>query len=304
MVPGVLRTVTPCRAANPERGLIWPSLPGGRAIAMPVGIIARPCGAISTGASAGTAAIRSSPAASALWYCGNGKSAACGSRMMRTSILTWSVMPGRSRFRTHKRRGDALDQKPRYLALRLRRPRFDAVWRNQVNDFDVAAHDPGRRRHIVGQDPVAAFPGELGFGIGNEVVSLRGKTDDEARPAGFAMRDCRQDVRVFGERQRRRATGLLLDLAVAWPLGAPIGDGGGEDRDIGGQGSLDCLEHLARSLDLFHRDAQRVWNIDRPADHHDLGAGGGRCRGDSVALLARRAVGNITHRINRLVGRP
>ena len=40
----MLSTVTPWRAANPDRGRTWPSLPGGKAIATPVGITARPPG--------------------------------------------------------------------------------------------------------------------------------------------------------------------------------------------------------------------------------------------------------------------
>ena len=48
MVPGELSTVMPWRMARPERGRTWPSLPGGNAMAMPVGIMARAPGAIST----------------------------------------------------------------------------------------------------------------------------------------------------------------------------------------------------------------------------------------------------------------
>ena len=36
-MPGVLRQVTPCLNARPERGRTWPSKPGGRAKASPVG---------------------------------------------------------------------------------------------------------------------------------------------------------------------------------------------------------------------------------------------------------------------------
>ena len=40
-----------------------------------------------------------------------------------------------------------------------------------------------------------------------------------------------------------------------------------------------------------------------PLNQHHLGAGGGRRCGDGVALLAGRAVGDVAHRIDRLVGR-
>src|SRR5580704_7698703 len=48
----------------------------------------------------------------------------------------------------------------------------------------------------------------------------RRKTDDEPRPAGFAVRDGRQNIRVFDELERRRLALLLLDLAAARPVGA------------------------------------------------------------------------------------
>ena len=44
MVPGAFSTVTPWRAASPERGRTWPSVPRGSAMAMPVGICARAAG--------------------------------------------------------------------------------------------------------------------------------------------------------------------------------------------------------------------------------------------------------------------
>src|SRR5262249_24358490 len=79
----------PWCSASPERGLICPSVPGGSAIPRPVGMAARLPGAMMTGAPAGTAAMRSSPAACTV-RSGAGKSTACG----RSSIRTFTFSLG------------------------------------------------------------------------------------------------------------------------------------------------------------------------------------------------------------------
>ena len=172
-----------------------------------------------------------------------------------------------------------------------------------MDGVDVAAHDAGRGRNVVGQNPVAAFFGQFRLGIGDDVVGLRGKADDEVRPFGIAVRDGGEDVGIFRQRQGRRLARLLLDLVVARPFGAPVGNGGGEHRDVGGQRLLHRLEHLLRCLDFYHGEARRIGQIDRTGHQHHLGAGrgGGGCNG--VALLARGTVGDIAHRIDRLIGR-
>ena len=54
---------------------------------------------------------------------------------------------------------------------------------------------------------------ELGLGVRDEVIGLGGKSDNQSRPAGFAVRDRRQDVGILNQPQFRRAAVLLLDLA-------------------------------------------------------------------------------------------
>ena len=101
------------------------------------------------------------------------------------------------------------------------------------------------------------------------------------------MRDGRQDVRVFRERQfRRRLAGLLLDLLFAGIGDAPVGDGSGEDRDIGGQRTLHGIEHLARGFDLDDVYARGIGQIHRAADQYHIGAGRRRGCCNRVALLA------------------
>ena len=103
--------------------------------------------------------------------------------------------------------------------------------------------------------------------------------------------------------RRRRLPRRLLDLLFAGIGDAPIGDRGGKDRDIGGQRALDGRQHVARAFDMHRVHAGRIGNVDRPADQRHLGAGCCRRCCDGVALLAGGAVGDIAHRIDRLVGR-
>ena len=56
---------------------------------------------------------------------------------------------------------------------------------------------------------------------------------------------------------------------------APIGDRGGEDRDVGRQRRLDGRQHLARALDPHDAHARRIGDRDRPGDERHLGAGRG-----------------------------
>lgn len=74
--------------------------------------------------------------------------------------------------------------------------------------------------------------------------------------------------------------------------------------DVGRQSDLDGGQHVARCLDLDHRDAGRPVEIDRSADQRDPRPGGGGSGGDRIALPARGAVGDVAHRIDRLMRRP
>src|SRR4051812_29897384 len=68
MVPGVLTSESPCRAASPERGWTSATYPSGKAIEIPVGTSARSPGARITS----TAVTRSAPASPGWAYVGSG----------------------------------------------------------------------------------------------------------------------------------------------------------------------------------------------------------------------------------------
>ena len=115
--------------------------------------------------------------------------------------------------------------------------------------------------------------------------------------------DRREDVGIFDQLQRRHARRGLLQFLLAFIGDAPVGDRGGEDRDIRRQRGFDPLQHVARGFHMLHRDAGGIAEIDRARDQGDVGAGGLRRGGDGKALLAGGAVGDVAHRIDRLMGR-
>ena len=95
---------------------------------------------------------------------------------------------------------------------------------------------------------------------------------------------------------------VLLELAVRRFLGPEVGDRGGHHDDVGRRrpGQHRVL-HLGRGLDRHDLDARRRGPADG-GDEGDVGAPAGRDLGDGVALLARRAVGDDAHRVDRLAG--
>jgi hypothetical protein len=63
------------------------------------------------------------------------------------------------------------------------------------------------------------------------------------------------------------------------------------------------VQHVARRFHPDHRDARRIAQFDRAGDQRDVGACGLCGGGDGKALLARGAVGDIAHGIDRLMRR-
>jgi hypothetical protein len=198
-------------------------------------------------------------------------------------------------------RGEALHQALGHLLLAHLGPALDAVAGDEMDGVARPPHDLRRRADVVGDDEIAGFPGELGLGVLDEVLGLRGKADDDVGPVG-AGGDGLEDVGVLGEFERRRGPSLL-DL-VARRLDAPVGHRGGEHGDVGGKLGRHRRQHVARRLDRHQLDAGRGLQLDRPRHQHGLGPEAGGGRGNGKALAARRAVGEIAHRVDGLARRP
>ena len=121
----------------------------------------------------------------------------------------------------------------------------------------VAAHGPGHA-DIVGDDPVAGLPCQLCLGVGLHMIGLGGETHHQAGPARM-FRQGRQNV-FSGFSVEWDTLGLARALSIfcpPWPqrLRPPVGDGGDEHRDVGGQGGLAGAQHLAGAFDIHTGDA-------------------------------------------------
>ena len=165
---------------------------------------------------------------------------------------------------------------------------------------------PVCRRDVVGDDPDRS-PSWRAFACAccDHVLGLGREADDERRAAGCCgarwWRGCR------GSRSSARAGSappFFLIFCVAGIGDAPIGDRGGEDGDIGRQRRFDGRR--------ASRAALSTWTVVTPAgsgratgpgDQGDAGAGRRGGARDGVALLAGGAVGDVAHRIDRLVRR-
>ncbi len=139
-------------------------------------------------------------------------------------------------------------------------------------------------------------------GVRDQILGLGGEADDEARAAIAGLAQRREDVGIFGELQRRRRA-VFLEL-LRRGLDPPIGHGRGADRDLDRQRRLARLEHVARGFDMRRTVTPGgSGSAVGPGDQHRLGAGARQRGRDGVALLARGAVGEIAHRVDRLVRR-
>ena len=128
----------------------------------------------------------------------------------------------------------------------------------------VAAHhaaavrpaDAAAVRDVVSDDPVRALGREFAPCVGDDIGCLGREADDEARASLRVGGDRAQDVRVFDQGELwSRGAGRFLDLVGARARHAPIGDGGGEDADIGGQSRSDGRQHLLGGFDVDRRAA-------------------------------------------------
>src|SRR5262249_3774923 len=76
------------------------------------------------------------------------------------------------------------------------------------------------------------FLGRLARGVGRDVLGCGGEAHHGARAAVAGLRERREDVGVFGQRQRGRAAAVFLQFLLRRLGCPPIGDRGGADGDL------------------------------------------------------------------------
>ena len=167
----------------------------------------------------------------------------------------------------------------------------------------VAAHDAGAGAHIVGDDPVAALARAFVLRMGDDVFRFGRKADDEATGACAPARSSREypGSRVSATAGACRLRVFLI-LLLASDFGTPIGDGGGEHRDIDRQRGFASGQHLARGRRLSQASHGAGGAMfDGAGDERRLGAGLRQRIGDRIALFAGGTVGDEAHGIERLL---
>ena len=285
------------RFARPDLGRTWPSVPAGSASTIPVGITARSPGAMVTGCAGRD----------------RGKEVEAGGK--RTLVR-------RQRQIRAVRQAHDPDLERRHREPLASTAAIRATSARATSSFDCDGQDSTPwavttctllrsppMMPVAGDTSLATIQShplrvELLLGIGDDVLGLGGKPDHQLRP--LAVLRWATVARMSGFSTSASAgVAPLAFLIFSRPQlgGAPVRDGGGEDRAVGRQRCFDRGQHLARGLDLHHPHARRIGQIDRPRDQHRLGARGCGCGGDGVALLAGGTVGDVAHRIDRLVGR-
>ena len=124
----------------------------------------------------------------------------------------------------------------------------------------------------------------------------------------FALRRAtrRQDVGILDQRERRRLAAVLLELAVARLGDAPVGDRGGEHRDVGRQRRSRPRASMSRArLDLHDRNAGRIRHT-RPGPKPESTSAPAAAAARAIAwpCFPDERLAMIAHRIDRLMRRP
>src|SRR5205809_673172 len=75
------------------------------------------------------------------------------------------------------------------LTLGHRRPILDRIAVHEMDGVPLTAKGAAAGRHVIGEDPVAALALTLRPGVGDQILGLGGKADDERRPVVAAPGD-------------------------------------------------------------------------------------------------------------------
>ena len=143
-------------------------------------------------------------------------------------------------------------------------------------------------------------------GILLDRVRFRRKADHKLRPSLCHPGNRGQYVGIFRERQRRWPLALFLQLQfpVCPRRRTPVCNSSDRDEHISRQGGLTRRHHLTRCLYLDQIDTAR--RGERHRTRHQCHPCAGICKRASnrIALLTRRMIREIAHRVQRFTCRP
>ena len=145
---------------------------------------------------------------------------------------------------------------------------------------------------------VSALFAEFAPGLGGGFAGFGGEADEAA--VAFLGKDGLEDVGIGDEAEDAVHAGLL-EFGGGAGLGAPVGDGGGGDEDVGlTQFALDGGEHVAGGDDIDAADIGRGGEGDRAGNEGDGVAGLGGGLGNGEAHAPGGAVGDEADGVDRL----
>lgn len=151
---------------------------------------------------------------------------------------------------------------------------------------------------VVGDDEVEALFTEFALGLGGRFAGLGGEADEATVP--LLGTDGLEDVGIGDEAEDAVHAGLF-EFGGGAGLGAPVGDGGGGDEDIGlTQFTLDGGKHIAGGNDIDTADVGRGGELNGAGDKGDGVAGLGGGLGNGEAHTAGGTVGEEANGVDRL----
>ena len=123
--------------------------------------------------------------------------------------------------------------------------------------------------------------------MGFNVFGLGRKTDEQSGAVFPCCGQCRQNIGVFGEAERRRRLAVFLYLLRVAIARSPIGHRRRHDRAIDRQNGLCRSQHLARRFNPRYMHALWRGQSGRAGDQMHFSSFGGQCCGNGIALFAR-----------------
>ena len=192
----------------------------------------------------------------------------------------------------------------RHVVLGLRRPGFDAGRGDQMHGVGVAAHDAGRRRHVVGENPVAAFSWRAWPWHWRSRRRSRRQSRSPAAAGRLCDARCVDRMSGFSTSSSVGVRPCCFLILLSLGLSARQSATAAANTATSAGSAVSTASSICRAVStLTTVTPGGSGMLTGPLTRTTSAPARGRGRGDRVALFARGSVGDEAHRIDRLVGR-
>ena len=179
------------------------------------------------------------------------------------------------------------------------------AWPPAADDRDrvrvVLEADAGRR-HVVGHDEVEALAARACRRRWPRTSSVSAAKPTRTWPGRLPRAEAGEDVGGGLEHRSAGAPASFLILPAAGADGPEVGHGGRHHDHVGVAVVVHGRLHLGGRLDRDHGRRRAATARSTVVTRVTSAPASGGLGGDGVALLARRAVGDEPHRVDRLAG--